>query len=82
MTSGVTLCLTPALQMQRQGLTEQRIKAELQRIPEACAQPLLCAHRATGCREVNARYLRDVCAVRRLRDAARVVADAYRSPIL
>lgn len=58
--SGVTLCLDPAVSMQRRGLNARAIVAELDRISAECAQPLLCPHRETGCREVNARYLRDL----------------------
>lgn len=58
--SGVTLCLDAALAIQRAGLRPRDVPARLGNIPAACAQPLICAHRHVGCREVNARYLRDV----------------------
>ena len=77
--SCVTLCLSPALQLQRTGQTEAAIRSALQHIPDTCQQPLLCAHRAEGCRSVNARYLRDLCTLRRLRDAAQAGAAIDRS---
>lgn len=58
--SGVSICMDPAVGMQRRGLSAREIATELQRVPEACEQPLLCSHRDIGCREVNARYLRDL----------------------
>lgn len=65
-----TRCLTPAIRIQRDGLPAAEVKARLEAVPEVCEYPDDCRYSAIGCREVNARYLRDVYRIAGKRNAA------------
>lgn len=65
--TGLTLCLDPAMRMQRMGATRRQIVECLDSVRTDCAKPAECPHREVGCREVNARYLRQLVALKAAR---------------